>query len=130
MTNKKQDEGALDNYLRCLYFQANHNKNNDWKTFSLRKQAQKRVLLLIVQYPGTNSSTVFSQVGKPVGLNVIGEDGRPRSPTRATRLLTLCPHTLLEPDRVRVVSMADRPAQGLVRASSVRLSLSRDHSTT
>ncbi len=49
--NKKQDEGARDNYLRCLYFGKNHNKNNDWRRFFPRKQSFKRELP-IVQYPG------------------------------------------------------------------------------
>ncbi len=54
--NKKCHEAPLDNYLRCLYF-ANHNKNNDWKTFLPTQTSLKRVL----PYCSISWTTAFSR---------------------------------------------------------------------
>ncbi len=68
----------LDKYLRCLYLAKSYKITIGRRFLPTRKQAQKRVLLLLssislelIQY------SIFPKLKIPDGSNVIGEDGRP-----------------------------------------------------
>lgn len=73
---------------------ANHNKNNDWKTFLPTQTSSKESFTLIVQYPGTTPVQYFPKLKNPDGSNVIGANGRPQRSPRATKAGRICSHTL------------------------------------
>lgn len=108
---------------------ANTNKNNDWKNFLPTQTSSKESFTLIVQYPGTTPVQYFPKLKNPDGLNVIGEDGRPKrsqEPQGWTYVLT----HFGTGDRVRVVF--DRKYElspgALYELQGVGYHFSRDHS--
>ncbi len=93
--NKKQDEGALDNYLEVpLLWQIIKITIEDVSSYA--NKAQKRVLLFIVQYPELLQYSIFSRSKILMASNDGTEDlDRSQEPQGWTYVLT---H--FEPDRV------------------------------